>query len=56
MESGTLTAADVWRRWGDDVRGVDVACGHLIPEQAPDAVLDALVPFLKSAAGSKAGA
>jgi len=29
MESGTLTAADVWRRWGDDVRDLDVACGHL---------------------------
>ncbi len=48
MESGTLTAAEVWRRWADDVRGVDVACGHLLPEQAPDAVLDALTPFLEA--------
>ena len=46
MESGTLTAAEVWRRWADDVRGVEIACGHLLPEQAPDAVLDALTPFL----------
>jgi haloacetate dehalogenase len=46
MESGTLTAAEVWRRWADDVRGVEIASGHLLPEQAPDAVLDALTPFL----------
>jgi hypothetical protein len=25
---------------------IDVACGHLLPEQAPQAVTDALVPFL----------
>jgi hypothetical protein len=42
----TGTAAEVWRRWADDVRGVEIACGHLLPEQAPDAVLDALTPFL----------
>ena len=48
MQSGTLTAAEVWRRWADDVRGVDIACGHLLPEQAPDAVLDALTAFLNA--------
>lgn len=46
MDSGTLTATDVWRRWADDVRGLDISCGHLVPEQAPGAVIDALVPFL----------
>jgi haloacetate dehalogenase len=46
MESGTLTATDVWRRWADHVRGFDISCGHLVPEQAPEAVTDALVPFL----------
>jgi haloacetate dehalogenase len=46
MESGTLTATDVWRRWADDVRGFNISCGHLVPEQAPGAVVDALVPFL----------
>jgi haloacetate dehalogenase len=46
VESGTLTAAEVWRRWADNVRGLDIAGGHLLPEQAPEAVIDALIPFL----------
>ncbi|CAH1672478.1 alpha/beta fold hydrolase [Chelatococcus asaccharovorans] len=37
----------VWRRWADDVSGGDVAGGHLLPEQSADAVLEALIPFLK---------
>jgi haloacetate dehalogenase len=44
--SGTLTATDVWRRWADNVRGLDIAGGHLMPEQAPEAVIGALIPFL----------
>lgn len=51
MESGTLTATEVWRRWADDVRGFDMPCGHLVPEQAPAAVIDALVPFLDATSG-----
>jgi haloacetate dehalogenase len=46
MQSGTLTAAEVWRRWSDQVHGVDVPSGHLVPEQAPEAVIAALIPFL----------
>lgn len=46
---GTLTAGAVWRRWADDVREVDAAGGHLLPEQAPEAVLEALRPFLAQA-------
>ena len=46
MASGTLTAAAVWQRWSDNVQGLDVSCGHLVPEQAPEAVLADLVPFL----------
>jgi len=55
MESGTLTATDVWRRWADNVRGFDIACGHLLPEQAPEAVTDALVPFLDAFARDTGG-
>jgi haloacetate dehalogenase len=46
METGTLTAVDVWRRWADDVSGFDISCGHLLPEQAPEAVIEKIVPFL----------
>lgn len=47
-----LTAVQVWRRWADDVHGVDVNCGHLIPEHAPDETLNALIPFFKRGAGA----
>jgi haloacetate dehalogenase len=53
METGALTAADVWRRWADDVRGFDIACGHLLPEQASDQVLDAVIPFLENSVGER---
>jgi haloacetate dehalogenase len=26
----------IWREWADDVRGRPIACGHYIPEEAPD--------------------
>jgi haloacetate dehalogenase len=55
MESGTLTATEVWRRWADNVRGFDVACGHLLPEQAPEAVVEALFPFLDAFATDARG-
>lgn len=54
MESGSLKASDVWRRWADDVQGFDIACGHLLPEQAPEAVLEKVVPFLEASLGGKA--
>ena len=36
---------ETWREWADDVRGVSVACGHFLPEEAPAAVLDAFRDF-----------
>lgn len=56
MDAGPLSAADVWRRWADNVQGVDIACGHLLPEQAPEAVLEALLPFLAVCDGETYGA
>jgi haloacetate dehalogenase len=35
-----------WRRVAADVRGGTVPCGHYIPEEAPDALLDRALPFL----------
>jgi len=35
-----------WRRWCPGVGGGPVASGHYIPEEAPDALLDAALPFL----------
>jgi haloacetate dehalogenase len=36
-----------WRRVADDVRGGALPCGHYIPEEAPQALLDAAIPFLR---------
>jgi len=36
---------DAWREWADDVRGLPVPCGHFIAEEAPGAVIAALLEF-----------
>jgi haloacetate dehalogenase len=36
-----------WRRVAEDVRGEALPCGHYIPEEAPDALLERMVPFLE---------
>jgi haloacetate dehalogenase len=37
---------DVWRRWASHVEGHALACGHFIPEEAPDALVAELAAFL----------
>jgi haloacetate dehalogenase len=37
---------DEWRRVASDVRGGPLPCGHYIAEEAPDALLAAVLPFL----------
>jgi haloacetate dehalogenase len=38
----------VWRRWADTVSGASIpGCGHFAMEEAPEAVLGALSPFLE---------
>lgn len=36
---------DAWREWAEDVRGMAVPCGHFLAEEAPGAVLAALLEF-----------
>jgi len=54
METGALTPSDVWRRWADDVRGFDIVSGHLLPEQAAEAVIEKIIPFLDASLRSDA--
>jgi len=37
-----------WKRVAVNVRGETVACGHYIPEEAPEALLAAALPFLNA--------
>lgn len=45
-QESVLTPGAVWQRWADDVREATIDGGHLLPEQASEAVVDALLPFL----------
>ena len=37
----------IWRHWADHVEGQGIVSGHLMAEEAPDAVLAAVLPFLE---------
>lgn len=37
---------DIWKNWVLDLRGDSLECGHFIAEEAPDALLEKLLPFL----------
>ncbi|EPS36603.1 hypothetical protein H072_9854 [Dactylellina haptotyla CBS 200.50] len=39
------TPLDVWRDFAEDVRGVGLECGHFIPEEDPDGLVDAVMDF-----------
>jgi haloacetate dehalogenase len=35
----------IWRDWADDVRGIEIDCGHYLPEEAPEEVASELEAF-----------
>ena len=38
----------LWRGWSDNASGAEIDAGHFIPEETPDALLAAAVPFLSA--------
>lgn len=36
---------DVWRKYAEQVEGKALPCGHFLPEESPDAVIDELLAF-----------
>jgi haloacetate dehalogenase len=46
VEEGQPTPYDVWKKWAGTVVGAVTDGGHLLPEDQPDQVLHALIPFL----------
>jgi len=36
---------EVWKSWASDVRGEGLDCGHFIPEEAPEALIERLQAF-----------
>ena len=45
MES-LFDVVDTWKEKADNVIGKSLPCGHFIPEEAPDELLNEIVPFL----------
>ena len=45
-EAQLADAPAVWRAWAHDVTAAGVPGGHFVPEEAPEALLAALAPFL----------
>jgi haloacetate dehalogenase len=43
---------DVWRAWADDLGGARIESGHHMAEEAPDALVAELLPFLERARSS----
>ena len=42
-----ISPLDVWREFARDVEGVAIKSGHFVPEENPDACVDALLAFLR---------
>jgi haloacetate dehalogenase len=43
----------VWRRWADDVQGHAIPCGHFIPEERPDDIVNAFARFFTDSTGQE---
>jgi len=38
----------LWKAWTDKLSGAEIDSGHFMPEEDPDALLAAAVPFLNA--------
>ena len=38
---------EVWKAWAEDVRGEPIECGHFIPEEAPEELLEHFLRFFE---------
>ncbi|MBB3610359.1 alpha/beta hydrolase [Rhizobium sp. BK602] len=50
LYGGGREPMNIWADWADDIQGIGIGGGHLLPETAADEVLAALLPFLKKTA------
>ena len=47
IPSSGIAPLDVWREFARDVHGVAIESGHFVPEENPDACVEALLDFLR---------
>jgi haloacetate dehalogenase len=50
IPSETKSPLDTWREWATDVRGFAIDCGHYLPEENPQATVEALTEFFSNTA------
>jgi haloacetate dehalogenase len=46
LGGGDASTLDIWRQWAANVQGQPIAGGHFLPEENPEATLEALLAFL----------
>jgi haloacetate dehalogenase len=44
---GSSLVLDTWKEWCTDVSGSEIRSGHFLAEENPDAMLAAVLPFLR---------
>jgi haloacetate dehalogenase len=49
-ETQLADAPEIWRAWAEDVSTAELPGGHFLPEEAPDALIAVLAPFLRGGA------
>ena len=49
-----LQPLETWSRWAEDLRGAGIPTDHYLAEEAPELVLEELVPFLQGGEGEAA--
>ncbi len=47
ISHGADSPLEVWKRWGEDVRGAGIDSGHFVAEENPGETLVELLPFLE---------
>jgi haloacetate dehalogenase len=52
-EKQLADAPEIWRAWAEDVSTAELPGGHFLPEEAPDALIAVLAPFLRAGIGDE---
>jgi haloacetate dehalogenase len=52
-ETQLADAPEIWRAWAEDVSTAELPGGHFLPEEAPEALIAVLAPFLRAGIGDE---
>ncbi|KAF5628966.1 haloacetate dehalogenase H-1 [Fusarium sp. NRRL 52700] len=46
LQNKSEGSVEIWQKYAKNVRGKALECGHFIPEEDPEGLAEALIPFL----------